>query len=214
MVKPKFSDELKEAVLADKASGMKTGEVADKHGLTAKQVENICTVHRNKSKRRDLTTDERREIVQLLRDDVKRADIAVKYELDPTGVDKIRNGMDTNPHYTYKTWDNITASERNCVLKRVASGELSITAVVNGWLSTNQIIQEAYNEYVKQRETVGGYWYAFLGKLREFAIGLLGAGITVTRAKTSEPDGFAVIEVKTEDDKLVEFRVEVLTYAE
>lgn len=50
VAKPKFSDELKEAVLADKASGMKTGDVAERHGLTAKQVENICTVYKQKLK--------------------------------------------------------------------------------------------------------------------------------------------------------------------
>lgn len=205
VAKPKFSDELKEAVLADKASGMKTREVADKHGLTAKQVENICTVHRNKSKRRDLTTDERREIVQLLRDDVKRADIAVKYELDPTGVDKIRNGMDTNPHYTYKTWDNITAAERESILKRIHTNELSITAVVNGWLSTNQVIQAAYNDYCKHLETQTGYWCAVLDQLKDFASGVVGAGARLTMFRADEADEIAVLRLVTADGKCVTF---------
>lgn len=210
VAKPKFSDELKEAVLADKASGMKTGDVAERHGLAAKQVENICTAHRVKTKRCDLTISERQEIVQMLRDGAKRADIAAKYELDPTGIDKIRNGMDTNPHYTYKMWDNITVDERESILKRIHTNELSITAVVNGWLSSNQVIQAAYNDYCKKLETQKGYWCAVLDQLKDFASGVVGAGARVTVVRADEEDECAQIRLVTPDGKTVQFVAEVV----
>lgn len=210
VAKPKFSDELKEAVLADKASGMKTGEVAGKHGLTAKQVENICTAHRVRTKRCDLTIGERQEIVQMLRDGAKRADIAEKYEIDPTGIDKIRNGMDANPHYTYKMWDNITVDERERILKRIHSNELSVTAVVNGWLSSNQVIQAAYNDYCKKLETQKGYWCAVLDQLKDFASGVVGAGAKVTVVRADEEDECAQIRLVTPEGKTVQFVAEVV----
>ena len=47
------------------------------------------------------------------------------------------------------------------------------------------------------------YWYAVIEELREFAMGVLGAGLTVVRAKADAKEEMAAIVVKTADGRKV-----------
>ena len=66
-----------------------------------------------------------------------------------------------------------------------------------------EIIEPPKTAKPKVPPTRDDYWYAVIEELREFATGVLGAGLTVVRAKADAKEEMAAIVVKTADGRKV-----------
>ena len=96
-----------------------------------------------KTMRKRLSDNERKAIVALMVAGKKRKEIADLFQIDPTGVDKVKSGYESNPKYLEEKWENITDERKEELLSKIESGEMSYTSVANGWCTCQATIEAA-----------------------------------------------------------------------
>ncbi len=96
-----------------------------------------------------LTDQDRIDIANKLKQGVERKVIRDEYGIgDPTVIDKIRSGANTNPNYMIVKWVDLTDAEQQDLLSRIYYKKLSLNAVSNGWAIDPHSIKNKYNQFV------------------------------------------------------------------
>ena len=91
-------------------------------------------------------------VVCLLKSSKERKEIAKFYGKDPTAIDKIRSAMDSNPDFPYVKWNNISDEQKRDLCKKIESGEMSLTSVINGWSVSRSTIERFWGTLVINSE--------------------------------------------------------------
>lgn len=96
-----------------------------------------------------LTDEDRLKIAKQLKAGVKREVIREEYGInDPTVIDKIRSGCESNPKYILVKWKDLNLSEREDLLSQIYFKKLSLNAVSNGWQIDPHSIKVEFQNYV------------------------------------------------------------------
>lgn len=96
-----------------------------------------------------LTDEDRLKIAKQLKAGVKREAIREEYGInDPTVIDKIRSGCESNPKYILVKWKDLNLSEREDLLSQIYFKKLSLNAVSNGWQIDSHSIKVEFQNYV------------------------------------------------------------------
>ena len=106
----------------------------------------------NKKVHKRLTDEDRALMVSMIKADKPRGVIANFFGIDSTGVDKVRSGVNSNPLYLKEKWGDLS-EERKCELcKKIETGEMSLTSVVNGWFVHGNTVKE-FSKKLKAKHT-------------------------------------------------------------
>lgn len=98
-----------------------------------------------------LTDEDRLNIAKQLKAGVKREVIREEYGInDPTVIDKIRSGSETNPKYIVVKWKDLTQAEKEDLLAQIYFKKLSLNAVSNGWQIDPRSLKDEFQEYVNK----------------------------------------------------------------
>lgn len=106
------------------------------------------------SRRPKLTMEDRRTILKQIRSGVKRGEIAKEFNIDPTVIDRIRRGGDTNPNYTYITWADLSIDEKRELMRKVRDKELSLNQVTCSWFVDYGKFYEEYDQYLNETKAI------------------------------------------------------------
>ena len=96
-----------------------------------------------------LTDEDRLNIAKQLKAGIKREVIREEYGInDPTVIDKIRSGCETNPKYILIKWRDLSQAEKEDLLAQIYFKKLSLNAVSNGWQIDPRSLKDEFQEYV------------------------------------------------------------------
>ena len=122
------------------------------------------------TRRPKLTMEDRRIILKQIRSGVKRGEIAKEFNIDPTVIDRIRRGGDTNPDYTYTTWADLTIDEKRELMRRVKNKELSLNQLTCSWFVDYNKFYKEYDQYLNEINAIDFSNFAHFNLFNDYDI--------------------------------------------